>query len=87
MILELNFGAELEGRMIVAPMVVFQSHTGDVRQGEVTFTARYLFHVKRKIREQQALSRQTNCARLIKVLAEVARCWLSTCELPESFDQ
>ena len=48
---------------------------------EVTFTARYLFHVRGRDPEEQASSRQTNSARLIEMSGEGARCWLPTCEV------
>ena len=46
-----------------------------------TCTAKYLFHVRGRVHEQQASSRQTNSTRLIEISAEVARCWLPTCEV------
>ena len=48
---------------------------------EVTFAARYLFHVRGRVREPQASPRQTNSARLIEIFEEVARGWLPTCEV------
>ena len=54
---------------------------------KVTFTAKYLIHVitleELRFREQQALPRQANAARLIKI--EVATYWLQPCELPVLF--
>ena len=50
---------------------------------EVPFTARYmyLFHIRGRVREQQASPKQTNPARIIEIFGKVARCWIPTSEV------
>ena len=43
---------------------------------QCTFTTIYVLHVEERVCRKQVCAIQTNCAILIKVFGEVAKCWL-----------